>query len=533
MGQNKIARGADYRRKLNIGAQRRVIVVPRDHKSNNKTYYSNSINAADLFAKFNVPEQIKESKTDVKQTTAKNITKIQPKLEKKTAFIKNESAKQMVHFEDLTNQSINQKRIFAEKAKEQNSPVFAKQSSKQISNSINHATQTDVKSTTDNSLNAIKLHNSQININENKLAAPIISSNISPFDPLPVDLKDENKKAKKLPKIVKRKSQKGENLSEKTQTSKKQLRDKIKEKRAKKTEEKQARMENAVKLAALDDATTNFTNAEQILASSASMNSADSAVNSVSIDDSGAATLPRTDILTRIANMPKITFTFKINTKRLFAVSRALAVTLILAVSAYLAWDTWMTNRNVESTFSSPAGAMSIEGANPATADPTSISEQQWSAYTTPADQPRYIQIPSININARVMSVGVTSKGNIDTPKNLNDTAWYDGSAKPNQDGQVFIDGHTSFTNNLAAAFNDLPKLQNDAQITIELGNGEKINYKVVAKESIAADEVDMGKALNAPDGAKKGLTLMTCTGKFDYRTQNASDRYIVYAVQI
>ena len=149
-----------------------------------------------------------------------------------------------------------------------------------------------------------------------------------------------------------------------------------------------------------------------------------------------------------------------------------------------------------------------------------------------PADQPRMIYIPAIGVNARVMSVGVNSKGNIDTPANLNDTAWYDGSAKPGQDGQVFIDGHTSFSNSLYAAFNDLPKLHQGDLITIEKGNGEKINYRVSAVETVDADKVDMGKALNPPEGATKGLTLMTCTGTFNYRTQTADKRLVVYAVQ-
>jgi LPXTG-site transpeptidase (sortase) family protein len=252
------------------------------------------------------------------------------------------------------------------------------------------------------------------------------------------------------------------------------------------------------------------------------------------VDNNGAAAInsAKENVLEKLSST-KLAFTFKINTSRLFAVLRILLVVTILAISAYLAWDTWMTNRAVEDTFSNPASAMSIDGVNPTTADPTSVSNEAYTQYTTPADHPRYIYIQAINVRARVQSVGVTSKGNIDAPKNLNDTAWYDGSAKPNQDGQVFIDGHTSFSSNLSAAFNDLPKLKVDDPIVIELGDGNKVNYKVVATETAEANKVDMGKALNTPSGAKKGLTLMTCTGKFNYRTQTSDKRFIVYAVQV
>lgn len=256
-------------------------------------------------------------------------------------------------------------------------------------------------------------------------------------------------------------------------------------------------------------------------------------VDLTNVDQSGVAAIPQDNLFRRLASA-KITISFKFNKKRFFTVLRYLAIVVIVAASGYLAWDTYMTNQTVKDSFngSSAAAAMSIAGTNPATADQTAISREDKAAYIVPADQPRYIDIPAINVNARVMSVGVNSKGNIDTPANLNDTAWYDGSAKPGQAGQVFIDGHTSFSNTINAAFNRLPELKQGDLITIELGNGTKINYRVSSVETVDADKVDMGKALNPPEGATKGLTLMTCTGTFDYRNQTADQRLVVYAVQ-
>ena len=258
-----------------------------------------------------------------------------------------------------------------------------------------------------------------------------------------------------------------------------------------------------------------------------------SAANLAAVDQTGAAAVAQPNIFQRLAGA-KVTISFKFNKQRFLTVLRYVAVAVIVAASGYLAWDTYMTNQSVKNSFdgSGAASAMSISGTNPATADQTAISQQDMLAYTVPSDQPRYIRIPSINVNARVMSVGVNSRGNIDTPANLNDTAWYDGSAKPGQEGQVFIDGHTSFSSAIYAAFNDLPKLQQGDLITIERGDGQQINYHVTEVKTVDADKVDMGEALNPPEGAKRGLTLMTCTGTFNYRTQTADKRLIVYAVQ-
>ncbi len=250
-----------------------------------------------------------------------------------------------------------------------------------------------------------------------------------------------------------------------------------------------------------------------------------------SIASDGAAVIAQPNFFDRIVNT-KIAFSFKFNRARAMMIVRYVAIAIVLGASAYLAWDTYNTNRGVQSSFESPAQAMSIAGVNPATADQTAVSNNDRQAYTVAADLPRIINIPAINVTARVRTVGVNSRGDIDTPKNLNDTAWYDGSSKPNQEGQVFIDGHTSFSRNIAAAFNDLNKVHDGDQIFIETGNGAKFRYRVTGVETVDANKVDMGKVLNTQDGAHKGLTLMTCTGTFNYRTQTADKRLIVYAVQ-
>jgi len=245
-----------------------------------------------------------------------------------------------------------------------------------------------------------------------------------------------------------------------------------------------------------------------------------------------AAVTDAENVLDRLNQIPKVALDFKINKKRIFAFIRAMIIISILAVSGYLAWDTWVANRAAHQTFSNPVAAVAIDNANPVDADVTSVSNQAWATYTVPADQPRYLYLPTINLQARVMSVGVNSRGKIDAPKNVNDVAWYDGSAKPGQEGQVFINGYTSFAPTYKAAFDNLAKLQVGDHITIERGDGTKISYRVVKNETIAASKVNMQKVLNVPDNATSGLTLMSCTGKYDYRTQSSDKRVIVYAVQ-
>lgn len=261
---------------------------------------------------------------------------------------------------------------------------------------------------------------------------------------------------------------------------------------------------------------------------------ASSILRTVAATAGSAPNVPSTpNALERLASS-KVTFSFKFNWSRFGAVMRYISVVVIVITISYLAWDTYSTNKTIRNNFAGTAtsSAMSIAGANPATADQTAVSEEQKQTYAVPADQARFIKIPKINVNARVLGVGVNSRGHIDTPTNLNDTAWYDGSAKPGQDGQVFIDGHTSFSSSIPAAFNDLPKIVKGDKITVERGDGKLINYTVVETKTVAADQVDMVEALNPPKNHKRGLTLMTCTGIFNYRTQTSDKRFVVYAVE-
>src|SRR3546814_5273495 len=53
--------------------------------------------------------------------------------------------------------------------------------------------------------------------------------------------------------------------------------------------------------------------------------------------------------------------------------------------------------------------------------------------YTTlfRSDLARTIRIPKLGIDASVVSVGLTPDGAVDTPRNIWEAAWYNGSAKP------------------------------------------------------------------------------------------------------
>jgi len=144
---------------------------------------------------------------------------------------------------------------------------------------------------------------------------------------------------------------------------------------------------------------------------------------------------------------------------------------------------------------------------------------------------PRYLIIPKLGVDARILAVGVTANGALGTPANVFDTDWYDESAQPGQEGAMLIDGHiSSWTTR--GVFYGLNTLLPGDMIDIQGGNGAIFTYKVVKTQIYDANNVDMGAALSPIDPTKPGLNLISCTGDVISGTSKFNERIIVFATQ-
>lgn len=163
------------------------------------------------------------------------------------------------------------------------------------------------------------------------------------------------------------------------------------------------------------------------------------------------------------------------------------------------------------------------------TEDEQKPTDDELNSYKVAPDMPRYIIIPSINVRARVLHVGINKEGEMQTPSKIHDTGWYKNSSKPGIGlGASIIDGHVSgATQN--GVFYDLNKLQAGDVVTIERGDGSTVDYKVVRKEVTDVDKVDMNKMFKTANENKHGLNLISCTGKFESKTKTYSQRIMIF----
>lgn len=144
---------------------------------------------------------------------------------------------------------------------------------------------------------------------------------------------------------------------------------------------------------------------------------------------------------------------------------------------------------------------------------------------------PRTITIPSIDVKARVLQVGVDNDNQMQSPSSIFDTGWYTGASKPGEMGAAVIDGHYSGPTK-KGVFSKINSLKQGDVIEVERGDGVVIKFTVQSTEKVPANKVDMAKLLVSSDTNKPGLNLITCGGIFDARRNVFLDRTIVYATR-
>jgi sortase (surface protein transpeptidase) len=149
--------------------------------------------------------------------------------------------------------------------------------------------------------------------------------------------------------------------------------------------------------------------------------------------------------------------------------------------------------------------------------------------YTVAPNLPRYLIIPSLGVDSRVLSVGVNAQGALETPNNVYDTAWYNESAEPGGPGATLIDGHiSSWTAH--GVFYGLKDLVAGDTIQIVRGDGKVFTYKVVKTVIYPATDVDMSAAMTPVVAGASGLNLISCSGDVIPGTSTFNKRIVVFS---
>lgn len=221
---------------------------------------------------------------------------------------------------------------------------------------------------------------------------------------------------------------------------------------------------------------------------------------------------------------------------RLFFNAKGIALTSMASVLFVFGVGVGIMQLGANKEVKTQAQTLAAQSAQLAQSDDGSLpdnglpSEKPGGGYWRPtAEEPKRIKIPSLNVNARILKMGVKPNGEIKTPGNIFDAGWLETTAKPGEHGAMFIDGHVHGPTQ-PGVFYGIKKLNPGDKIQVERGDGQVFTYSVVKTESYSKDNVDMVAALNTVVPGKPGLNLMTCDGR--YNAEHGYDhRVMVFAV--
>lgn len=143
-----------------------------------------------------------------------------------------------------------------------------------------------------------------------------------------------------------------------------------------------------------------------------------------------------------------------------------------------------------------------------------------------PADQPREIKIPAIQVSGYIQKVGIDQDNKIAVPNNIYLAGWYTGSVKPGEVGLSIIDGHVLGRYN-DAIFKDLVNLKAGDTFSVIYGDDSTRIFLVKEVKTLPLNET-ASYLMQLDQSIKKQLNLITCGGTFDSGSGEYDQRVVV-----
>jgi LPXTG-site transpeptidase (sortase) family protein len=142
------------------------------------------------------------------------------------------------------------------------------------------------------------------------------------------------------------------------------------------------------------------------------------------------------------------------------------------------------------------------------------------------------------DMTAKIIVLGVDPKTNVmQSPNNKDDVAYYDftthpgnGCTAPSKCANTVLSGHVDWFTKETGVFWNLKDLKNGDEIDIKLTDGMSYQYKVVANTVYKDEDAPIQEILG--DTAQESVTMITCAGDFDPKSQEYNNRRVVRAVR-
>ncbi len=143
---------------------------------------------------------------------------------------------------------------------------------------------------------------------------------------------------------------------------------------------------------------------------------------------------------------------------------------------------------------------------------------------------PARLVIPAIQLDTAVEPVGVLKNGQMGVPKAFDRVGILSPWTMPGEKGNAVIAGHLDHYTG-PAVFYHLRKLKPNDKVLVLDRTGHTLTFQVEKVVAFRTREAPLQDIFGASDKAR--LNLITCTGKFNKRTQEHSMRLVVFCTLV
>jgi LPXTG-site transpeptidase (sortase) family protein len=139
--------------------------------------------------------------------------------------------------------------------------------------------------------------------------------------------------------------------------------------------------------------------------------------------------------------------------------------------------------------------------------------------------------VPSLGIDAPIITLGVDPDGTMQSPDNPTDVAWYSFSGLPGEGSNIVMAAHLDFVNHGPAVFYRLKEAQPGDGLELALEDGTIARYAVL--DVTLYDEATAPVLEIVGPTSTEIVTLITCGGSFDPSSREYDKRVILRAERL
>jgi LPXTG-site transpeptidase (sortase) family protein len=140
---------------------------------------------------------------------------------------------------------------------------------------------------------------------------------------------------------------------------------------------------------------------------------------------------------------------------------------------------------------------------------------------------PVRVRIPSIDVDADVIDLGLNTDGTLEVPSDFGLTGWYTGRSAPGELGPSVVVGHVDSRSG-PAVFYRLRELEAGDLIEIDRSDGLVALFRVDDVVLVDKDEFPTEQVYGATE--QPTLRLITCGGGFDEAARSYLGNLIIYS---